>query len=294
MRLQLENVTKNYKDVNALKGFNLDVSAGIYGILGPNGAGKSTLLKILTGNETLTSGRMYVDGNALTTNRNDEYLKRIGYVPQNIAVYPHFTLREYLEYMAVMKGYHRKDELIQNQIREYTLLFHLDDVMKRRLKTFSGGMKRRAMIIQALLGHPELLILDEPTAGLDPGERLVLKNLLMDMAGERIVILATHITDDIECIADQVVLMRKGELISCTEPQELIRSVERNVMVMSCTKSELKTVRNRYHVSKLAQTETGFLVQVVDGNRQFEANEYDCYKTVGLEDVYLYYFDNWE
>ncbi len=220
MRMEIRNLSKSYGNVKAIDDFNAVLEEGIYGILGPNGAGKSTLINILTDNVKRDSGEILLDGRDILKMGGD-YRRIVGYMPQEQVFYPQFTLLEFLKYMALIKGMNSKDKAVRMQIDELLEELHLADVAKRRLGGFSGGMKRRAVLAQALLGNPGIIILDEPTAGLDPKERIAMRNLISRLAENRIVILATHIASDIECIADRVLLIKEGKMIASGTMEEV-------------------------------------------------------------------------
>lgn len=285
MRMEIRNLSKTYGDVKALDDFNAVLEEGIYGVLGPNGAGKSTLIHILTDNVKRDSGEILLDGHEILQ-MGEDYRRIVGYMPQEQVFYPQFTLLEFLNYMALVKGLDNKDQAVQRQIHELLEELHLADAAKRRLGGFSGGMKRRAVLAQALLGNPGIIILDEPTAGLDPKERIAMRNLISRLAENRIVILATHIASDIECIADRVLLIKEGRMIKNENPFTLLDEVRGHIRRIYCNREELAAYQKQYRMSNCIQTKNGLTLHVVDP-------EYEGDKTVDttLEDVYLYYFE---
>lgn len=285
MRMEIRNLSKTYGDVKALDDFNAVLEEGIYGVLGPNGAGKSTLIHILTDNVKRDSGEILLDGHEIMQ-MGEDYRRIVGYMPQEQVFYPQFTLLEFLNYMALVKGLDNKDQAVQRQIHELLEELHLADAAKRRLGGFSGGMKRRAVLAQALLGNPGIIILDEPTAGLDPKERIAMRNLISRLAEGRIVILATHIASDIECIADRVLLIKEGRMIKNENPFTLLDEVRGHIRRIYCNREELAAYQKQYRMSNCIQTKNGLTLHVVDP-------EYEGDKTVDttLEDVYLYYFE---
>ena len=198
MVLDIKNIVKRYKDVVALNDFSLHMENGLYGFLGENGAGKSTLIKILSCNLVQDEGVILADGKDIRLTP-EEYRKRIGYMPQESVGYPGMRVQEFMEYMAVLKGLSLKEPSVKEQILRLLRQVHLEEHMKKKFSQLSGGMKRRLLFAQAVLGNPSLLILDEPTAGLDPNERIAMRNLIAKEALDRIVILATHIISDVEC-----------------------------------------------------------------------------------------------
>lgn len=285
MRMEIRNLSKTYGDVKALDDFNAVLEEGIYGVLGPNGAGKSTLINILTDNVKRDSGEILLDGHEILQ-MGEDYRRIVGYMPQEQVFYPQFTFLEFLNYMALVKGLDNKDQAVQRQIHELLEELHLADAAKRRLGGFSGGMKRRAVLAQALLGNPGIIILDEPTAGLDPKERIAMRNLISRLAENRIVILATHIASDIECIADRVLLIKEGRMIKNENPFTLLDEVRGHIRRIYCNREELAAYQKQYRMSNCIQTKNGLTLHVVDP-------EYEGDKTVDttLEDVYLYYFE---
>lgn len=284
MRLEIKELSKTYGTLKALDAFSVQLDHGIYGILGPNGAGKSTLLQILTGNLDRDAGEILFEGQEIKS-LGKEFRRQIGYMPQEQICYPQFTLQEFLRYMAILKGLDVRSGKAWQQIDEILERVHLSDVRKRKLSTFSGGMKRRAILAQALLGSPALIILDEPTAGLDPKERIAMRNMIAGMAKERIVLLATHIASDIECIANEVIVMKAGHLIIQDTPFALIDKVRSHVKRVSCSQDELPFLQEKYQVSNYVQTRDGLVMHVITKDEV----EPEPDLTVSLDEVYLYY-----
>ena len=214
MHVAIQDLTKVYRgNVRALQGVTLDIPNGMYGLLGPNGAGKTTLMRILAGVLRPTSGSIRVGGHDATTERGRTEVKRIlGYLPQELGLYPDLSAREFLDYIAILKGLDDAGPR-RRRVGELLELVGLADVAGRKLKGYSGGMKRRVGIAQALLNDPRLLIVDEPTAGLDPEERIRSRNLLADLAGDRTVLLSTHIVEDIAQTCRNLAVLRSGEVI---------------------------------------------------------------------------------
>lgn len=218
MELKLEHISKEYKNTTALDDFSMTFSEGIYGLLGPNGAGKSTLMKLITRNIKPTTGEIYLD----ETNIHDlkrEYQRLIGYMPQQQAIYPFYTGRMFLAYMGLLKGVEKK--MLNVEIEKYASKVNLLDVLDRKVGTYSGGMKQRLLIAQAFLGDSKIIIFDEPTAGLDPKERIHVRNLIHDNSAGKIILIATHVVQDIEDIASQIMLLKKGVLIEMAAPEIL-------------------------------------------------------------------------
>lgn len=218
MELKLEHISKEYKNTTALDDFSMTFSEEIYGLLGPNGAGKSTLMKLITRNIKPTAGEIYLDGTDIHTLKR-EYQRLIGYMPQQQAIYPFYTGRMFLAYMGLLKGVEKK--VLNNEIEKYASKVNLLDVLDRKVGTYSGGMKQRLLIAQAFLGDSKIIIFDEPTAGLDPKERIHVRNLIHDNSAGKIILIATHVVQDIEDIASQIMLLKKGVLIEMAAPEIL-------------------------------------------------------------------------
>lgn len=284
MVLTIDSLTKKYGDKTALDDLSYEFSAGIYGLLGPNGAGKSTLMNIITCNTKATAGTIRADGEDHRT-MGKNYRRLLGFMPQKCEMYPEFTLNRFLYYMAALKGITRKKA--GTQIDELLRQVNLYDVRGQKLGGFSGGMKQRAMLAQALLGEPEIIILDEPTAGLDPKERINLRNLIAQTAFDKIVIIATHVVQDIEFIAKDVLLLHNGKIAAQGAPFGLCESIAGKVFELDVPEKALRDVRARYKVVNISSTASGLNMRVISDTEP----EY-VHRTVtpDLEDLYLYYF----
>ncbi len=217
MELKVDRLTKQYKNKIAVDRVSLKLTPGIYGLLGANGAGKTTLMRMLCGILTPTGGSITLDETDVST---EEYRDRLGYLPQDFGYYPNFTGWDFLMYLAALKGLEK--EQAKRRCRELLELVSLTSMEKKKIKTYSGGMKQRLGIAQALLNRPKLLVLDEPTAGLDPKERIRFRKLMEQMATDCIVLLSTHIVSDVEQIADTILIMKDGQLIY-EKPREAIQ-----------------------------------------------------------------------
>ena len=261
MKLAIERVSKVYRrKVRALQDFSLEVGPGILGLLGPNGAGKSTLMRILATITKASSGTVTWSG--MDTARSPDALRAVlGYLPQDFGVYPNLNAVEFLEYLAAAKGL--SNQAARRRIDELLEVVNLVEVRKRPLGSYSGGMKQRIGIAQALLNDPQLLIVDEPTAGLDPEERLRFRTLLSELAGARIVILSTHIVSDVEACASSIALIFEGRLLIHDAPEALLRSVEGRVWEWVIPSADLPAVRQRYPVSSAIHRSDGVHVRVV-------------------------------
>jgi ABC-type multidrug transport system ATPase subunit len=282
LQLTIENVGKRYGGGNwALRNFSLQLSPGVLGLLGPNGAGKTTLMSILATITRATEGRVSWNGADLASNP-DSLRATLGYLPQDFGVYPNLNAVEFLEYLAAVKGL--DGTAAKRRIDELLKLVNLADVRKRPLGGYSGGMKQRIGIAQALLNDPQLLIVDEPTAGLDPEERVRFRNLLSELSGERIIILSTHIVSDVEATATDIALISQGTLVAHAAPESLLQRVEGKVWELILPSSELNTARQRYLVSNTARRSDGVHARVIADGPPDNADAV----TPNLEDAYLY------
>src|SRR6202521_4776150 len=250
MKLSLDGVSKLYSGkVWGLKDFSLEVGPGVLGLLGPNGAGKSTLMRILATITQPSSGRVLWNDTEIA--RQPDALREVlGYLPQDFGVYPHLNAIEFLEYLAAVKGV--SADAARTRVRQLLELVNLTGAAKRPLSGYSGGMRQRVGIAQALLNDPQLLIVDEPTAGLDPEERVRFRNLLSELSGERIVILSTHIVSDIEAVATSIAIMEQGHLLAHDSPGALLASVAGKIWEAVIPSAELATLRQKYLICSTA------------------------------------------
>lgn len=279
--LTVQNLTKKFGNKSALNTINVSFQNGVTGLLGPNGAGKSTLMRILSTIDKPSSGTVLYQGSDIVKNPNE--LRRIlGYLPQDFGVYPNMSATEFLEYMAAMKSLHMKTA--KKRIKDLLEVLHLENSGKKYLGGFSGGMKQRVGIAQALLNDPKILIVDEPTVGLDPEERIQFRNLLASLASDRIIILSTHIVSDVESIAPQIVVMKSGNLIADTTPEELIRRCEGSVWSLVVPANKLEEIRRQSTVSNAMQKSDGIHLRIIS-NQKPHLNAISVEPT--LEDAYL-------
>jgi len=279
--IETHNLSKTYKGVQALIDFTLTLTPGILGLLGPNGAGKSTLMRMLATITTPTEGTILWNGRDVV--KDPEALRSVlGYLPQDFGVYPNLSAREFLEYMAAIKG--MSGEKARQKISDLLDLVNLHDAARRRLGGYSGGMRQRVGIAQALLNDPQLLIVDEPTVGLDPEERVRFRNLLSDLSSERIVILSTHIVSDVESTATDIAIIHKGHLKVHARPEQLLKQMEGSVWEWVATSQELPALKQQYLVSGTIRRMDGIEVRAVS-----KAQPCPEAKQVipNLEDVYL-------
>jgi ABC-2 type transport system ATP-binding protein len=283
MNLSIRNVSKQYhRNVWGLRDFSLELGAGVLGLLGPNGAGKSTLMRILATVTDSTAGA--VTWNGVDIAKDPAHLRQVlGYLPQDFGVYPNLNALEFLEYMAAIKGLDGKSA--KRRIDELLQLVNLADAARRPLGGYSGGMKQRVGIAQALLNDPQLLIVDEPTAGLDPEERVRFRNLLADLSGERIVILSTHIVSDVEATATSIAIIDKGQRIAHAAPETILQDVEGKVWTWVVSSDEFAKLRQSHLISSTARRSDGVHVRVVSA-RQPDLTAEPVSAT--LEDAYLY------
>lgn len=284
MKLTITNLGKQYRaDLWGLRNFSLEIKPGILGLLGPNGAGKSTFMRMLATITKPTDGA--IRWNEVDIVKSPDALRSVlGYLPQDFGVYPNLNALEFLEYMAAIKGLDAATT--RKRIDELLLLVNLKDAAKRPLGGYSGGMKQRVGIAQALLNDPQLLIVDEPTVGLDPEERVRFRNLLSDLSGERIVILSTHIVSDVEATATRIALVNRGELLREAAPEELLQELEGKVWEWTVASDDLTALKQKHIVSGTIRRSDGVQVRVVSAN-QPEASARSM--SPNLEDAYLYF-----
>lgn len=285
MKLTIDNVSKSFKKKVALQNFSAELTNGVYGLLGPNGSGKSTLMRILADISKPTSGRVLFNDFDISL-MDDGYRDILGYLPQEFGVYKNFTAKRFLMYFSSLKGLDKA--FAKQRVAEVLELVNLSDNKKQKLGTFSGGMKRRLGIAQALLNDPKILIVDEPTAGLDPQERIRFRNLLSEISSDRIVLISTHIVPDIEYIAKEILLLKEGELLQQSTLEELLHQVQGKVWTIDVTQDELRHIQKEFKVGNIQRQGSNIQCRIVhDGLPLVHAEE----TTATLEDVYLYFFN---
>ncbi|MBP3677692.1 MAG: ATP-binding cassette domain-containing protein [Agathobacter sp.] len=285
MKLEIKDLSKNYSDVQALKSVHLCLEPGIYGLLGPNGAGKSTLINLLTDNIKRDSGEILWNEEEILR-MGKAYRKLLGYMPQQQGCYEDFSAGAFLIYIGQLKGMSKKEA--EAKSIELLKTMNLDDVMHKKIGEFSGGMKQRLLLAQALLNDPKILILDEPTAGVDPQERIRIRNYISEIAADKIVILATHIVSDVEAIAKEIILLKKGAVIQSGSPYKLINKINEKIYEVHIKQEELEIIQKRYTVGNIRYTGEGVAVKIIADD---PPTEYEHRNVFGnLEDVYLYYF----
>ncbi len=291
MKLHFDSLTKSYGKNLALDRFTATLEPGIYALLGPNGSGKSTLMNIITDNLKADSGEItYTGDDGVTENvlkMGVRFREKLGFMPQYPGLYPNFTVERFMWYMAALKGLSK--EKAKKDIPEILAAVELDDVPRRKIGALSGGMKQRLTLAQAVLGDPEILIFDEPTAGLDPKQRIAIRNYIAKIAFNKIVIIATHVVPDIEFIARDIILLKKGVIVDNAPPQELIRKMEWKVWQVSCTESDVQKMQERYRVTNIARDEETGAVLLRILSETIPTKEAGGVMPT-LEDYYLYVF----
>lgn len=284
MKLQFEDLKKNYGKKQALKGISMTLTEGIYGLLGPNGAGKSTMMNILTGNLQQSAGRILLDGADIRTLGAD-FRGRLGYMPQQQTLYPGFTVERFLFYIASLRKMDKHTAL--ERIDWALRLLSLDDVRKKAVRSLSGGMKQRLLLAQAILADPDILILDEPTAGLDPKQRIAVRNLIAKIAIHKIVLISTHVVSDVEYIAKELILLSEGTLLRQQTAAQLESELTGQVWEAVVQESELLSLEQGGEICGMANTTNGVLVRLLSSKKP----PLPCASVrPTLEDVYLRYF----
>ena len=283
MHLTIQSLSKQYhRDFWGLRDFDLEVQPGVIGLLGPNGAGKSTLMRMLATITQPSAGTIQWNG-VDVVKTPDALRSTLGYLPQDFGVYPNLSAQEFLEYIAAIKGLDAKSA--RRRIEELLVLVNLVHAAKRPLGGYSGGMKQRVGIAQALLNDPQLLIVDEPTVGLDPEERVRFRNLLSDLSGERIIFLSTHIVSDVEATATEIVIINKGRKLQHAAPEKLLQTLEGKVWQWVVPSEALPALKQKHIVSGVVRRQDGIQVRAVS-----EASPASDAQSVApsLEDVYLH------
>lgn len=284
MQLVLDRLTKQYKNKIALDRVCLTLNAGVYGLLGANGAGKTTMMRMLCGILTPSSGEVLFDGKEI--NRlGESYRSMLGYLPQDFGYYPDFTAWKFMLYISSLKGLNAS--YAKERSLELFDLVGLSEVRNQKIKTFSGGMKQRLGIAQAMLNDPEILILDEPTAGLDPKERVHFRNLISSFSNDKIVLLSTHIVSDVEHIAGEILILKNGKMLHRGTAENIIRDITGYVWECEVSSNEVDTWNNRYVVSNLKHENGKAILRVVSESKPAH-NAISV--APNLEDLYLYYF----
>lgn len=286
MELTIERLSKQYKNKIAVDRVSAVMNKGVYGLLGANGAGKTTLMRLLCGILIPSSGEVKLDGKEIL-NMGEEYRDRLGYLPQDFGYYPNFTAIEFMNYIASLKGLNRR--YTKKKSGELLEQAGLLDVSGQKIKTFSGGMKQRLGIAQTMLNDPDIIILDEPTAGLDPKERVRFRKLIADMGKDKLILLSTHIVSDVEAIADRILLMKKGQFLANGTAAELEQHIGGKVWIYTGDREEKGDMGSRFIISNIHHTENGTEYRIISDEKPFSG----AVPVDGtLEDLYLYYFGN--
>lgn len=284
MELTIEHLTKRYGEKLAVNGFSTQLDEGVYGLLGPNGSGKTTLMRMLVDILRPTEGCILLNGQDIHR-MGDAYRNLIGYLPQEFGVYRNFTAIRFLRYVSALKGLDKKQA--EQKIEELLQMVNLADVGHKKIRTFSGGMRQRLGIAQALLNDPQILILDEPTAGLDPNERIRFRNLISEISVRKIVLLSTHIVSDIEYVAKEVLVMKQGELMRRAPAASLVKEMEGNVWKVVTDELTFNTLQARFIVGNMLRTEKGLEMKIIAKNKPTES-AVSLQPT--LEDFYMQHF----
>lgn len=282
--LEIKNLNKNYGDLTVLKRIDLKLENGIYGLLAPNGAGKTTLMKILATLSLPDEGEVLWNGEDIFK-LDFRYRSILGFLPQDFGYYRDYSPQKYLEYLAILKGMDK--DRIQDQVTEWLKVVGLEDVIKKKMRKFSGGMIQRVGIAQALLNDPKILILDEPTAGLDPKERVRFRNILSELSKDKIIILSTHIVSDVESVANKIILLKDGEIFCNDTIAEITKILNGKIYEAVVSDEQYDKLKEAYQILTVRQTGEGTYTRFVctDGI-PFVGVE----SAANLEDVFLYLY----
>lgn len=284
MELKISKLTKQFGDFTAVDCLNITMTNGVYGLLGVNGAGKTTFMRIICTLLQPTSGQILCNGKDIFQMGAD-YRKLLGYLPQEFGFYPEFTVKDYLLYIAALKGI--RPAVAKKRVKNLIAKVGLSKVENQKMKKLSGGMKRRAGIAQAMLNDPKILILDEPTAGLDPNERIRFRNLISELSQERLVLLSTHIVSDVEYIANEIWLMKEGKLLHQGTAEDLIHSMTEKVWKCYTHKTDVPDLMKQYKISNIKSEAHGVELRIIAKEKPFPDA---VMEEANLEDVFLYYF----
>ncbi len=296
MILKINDISKSYGSTKALRNFTAEFEPGIYALLGPNGSGKSTLMNIITDNLKADAGIItFSDGGEAEDilKMGVRFREKLGFMPQYPGMYPNFSVERFLWYMAALKdvghGLRRREKkrFVKEEIASILAAVELDDVPRRRIGALSGGMKQRLCLAQAVLGDPQILILDEPTAGLDPKQRIAIRNYISRIAFNKIVIIATHVVSDIEYVARDIIMLKKGVIVDNAPPHELVKKIEGKVWALPAVEANVAQLQQKFRVTNIIKTDTGAELRVIS-----EEQPDPLARAVAptLEDYYLYVF----
>jgi len=285
MKLVFENISKLYRYFPALSGINLSLENGVYGLLGPNGAGKTTLMRIMTDLLKPSTGRVLLDGKDIAVLGAD-FRRRLGYLPQDFGFYPNYTAEQYLLYIARLKGLTRFEA--KKQTGDLLEMVGLYEKRNQKMKGLSGGQRQRVGIAQALLGDPDILVLDEPTAGLDPEERIRFRGIISNLSRQKTVLLSTHIVSDLEAVANEMILLKKGQVLTVQKPHNLLRKLDGMVWTVSVPCENERDFAEKYPCSNIMHDGEVSVLRML--SREKPHNEAVAERP-NMEDMYLYYFE---
>lgn len=283
MKLVFEHTSKLYGDTVALEPMDLTLTCGVYGLLGPNGAGKTTFMRIMTDLLAPSTGRVLLDGQDISI-LGGEYRKRLGYLPQDFGVYPNFTAEQFLLYIGRLKGLSKFEA--KRQTDELLSLVGLEEKRRKKLNGFSGGQRQRVGIAQALLGDPDILVMDEPTAGLDPEERIRFRGIISSLSQQKLVLLSTHIVSDLDAVANEVILLKKGTMLDVKKPSELLKQLDGIVWTVTVPANEEAELVSTYSCSNIMHQEGNSVLRLISDKKP-HSNAVPM--TPNMEDMYLYY-----
>lgn len=284
MELKISDLSKEFGKITAVKNISYTMKTGVYGLLGVNGAGKTTLMRMLCTLLKPSKGSITWNGTDIFE-MNAEYRKILGYLPQDFGYYPDFTVYDYLMYIASIKGL--RPVTAKQRIKILLRQVDMEHAANKKMKKLSGGMKRRIGIAQAMIGNPRILILDEPTAGLDPNERIRFRNLISELSEERLILLSTHIVSDIEYIANETLLMKDGEIRASGTSKELIAAMSGQVWSVKADKNEISSYLKTYKVSNIKTVSEGAVLRIISSKKPAE---HAVLEHATLEDLFLDYF----